>query len=241
MNGLPSWKISHALRFIESNLISQPTQASNSLMSAIIRGIRCIRKKDWVVKEADKNLGLTLMSQAVYQDLVRSQVAEGVFSEVDLFPYESILSNLGRILAHCGLSPREQTTYLESAREHKEPASFHVLPKIHKAMLKTRPITAQHSYMLSKLSADLANILNAIVARIPAITTNCQQVVNQLETIQVPEDAVLLTYDVESCYPSVDIPDALRALSQAYPNVFLSRMDSGYASWNSSCTIVMCK
>lgn len=222
---MPEFRRERNVSIIKSMIeTSSPEEVAPSSISRVVaNGIRFIQDQGWIVKEADKNLGLVLMSPSVYQDLLASQVSEGVFAKVTGFPHGAVLSNLTQILNFCSIPKREGLGIYESACSHTKPAPFYVLPKIHKPTLKARPITAQHSYMLSHLSKKLTNVLNEVVIRLPAITINSRQVVNQLEHVRLPQDVVFLTYDVESLYPSIDIPDALRTLRDALPEIFLKR------------------
>lgn len=197
-----------------------------SLHLTLMRGIRYIKKMDWVIKEADKNLGLTLMSREFYDGLVQKEIHEGAFSEVSAFPLGSLLGNLLVILEVCQKGRKFNDEILHYAQGAKDPAPFYVLPKIHKPTVKSRPITASHSYITADLSRKLSTILNELVLKIPAISVNSWQTVRQLEQIRLPTDCVFLTYDVERCYPSIDIKDAIRLLTKEQPKIFMA--DNGF-------------
>lgn len=192
-----------------------------SLHLTLMRGIKHIKKMGWIVKEADKNLGLTLMSRKFYDELVHKEIHEGSFAEVESFPLKELLSNLEGILERCNKERKFRKNTLDYAKSATEPAPFYVLPKIHKPTVKSRPITASHSYVTAQLSRQLSTILNNLVLKIPAISVNSWQTVRQLEHIHLPSDCVFLTYDVERCYPSIDIKDACRVLVRELPQVFM--------------------
>lgn len=206
---------------------SPPRRIRSVLCRTVQQGMRYIIKKGWIIKKADKGLGLVLLSKREYNRLVESQIS-GDLEKMQSFPFSELLQKLREIFSHCHINPTERARHESFAVKHRAPAPFYILPKIHKQVVKARSIMAQRSYILSQLSKDLAAILDAEVSKIPAITINSRQVISELENIRIHDekkrrDLVLLTYDVEACYPSIGIDDALKVLSQVYPHIFLTR------------------
>lgn len=199
-----------------------------SLTRTVLKGIQEIRDNGWVVKESDKNLGLVLMEKSIYNHLLSTQLDPEDFKQVPSFPHLQIYHHLKRILAECGAPRTFAEKHLDYAKQHSEACPFYILPKIHKPSFKARPITAQHSYMLSELSRELAKILNQKCDGLPAIAKDSTQAIVELEHVRLPHDnsygsdIVLVTYDVEACCPSLNIADTLCVLLDAYPDVFSS-------------------
>lgn len=196
------------------------------LRNSIIQATKYIKTHGYILKESDKNLGLVLMHKDVYNELVNDELNEETFKQVESYPHFTIVSIIKQILNYCKMNTQYKKQICEFIKTHTEPSPFYIIPKIHKPTLKSRPITADHSSTLSILSKQLNNILNEKVKLIPAISRNSKQVVNQLERIKLPEDVWFLTYDVERLYPSIDVDDAMKILTKAYPDIFLK--NNGY-------------
>lgn len=82
-------KLDDLLTTLQTNNTLPPLQIS------LRNGICYIKRKGRVIKEADKNLGLVLMSQDFYKRLVETQLTD--FQEVPAFPPPSILDKLDKI------------------------------------------------------------------------------------------------------------------------------------------------
>ena len=211
-----------AIREFVSDLSNKTGDHLSHRLRSITQGLGDIRKRPWVVKPADKNLGLVLMTKAKYDELVHGQLtADGVFETVNFFPHKKIMARMMLNLRISPFSPEVRKKILDRARERDAPCPFYILPKIHKPKLAARPITAQHSYALAGLSKLLSKKLNDEVAKHAGVTKNSKTVAAELEEIYFPPgELIFATYDVVSLYPSIDIADALATLKEAFPEIF---------------------
>lgn len=191
-----------------------------STQKQLREAVRIIKSKGWIIKESDKNLGLVMMSKEIYNDLLSSELDDDSFVTVDGFPHNTILQRILKICRRSNLNHRATELIMKEASRFEEPSCFYVIPKIHKATLKARPITAQHSYVFSHLSRKLSDILNKVIHKIPAISINSKQVVRELERMRLPPVLFFLTYDVERMYPSMNIMDTIVTLRNAFPHIF---------------------
>ena len=139
----------------------------------------------------------------------------------------AVLPRLRRELDQClggygHLLPCQVARYLAATvHTHTRLPAFYVLPKLHKLprvlpahlpQLKGRPIVASHSWVTTPASRWLAAVLNdACAAAFPHVLPDSRALVRQLESTPVARGAFLVTFDVESMYPSVDIPLATAA------------------------------
>jgi hypothetical protein len=200
--------------------IQEPRIARRSMLLA--KGMRDLRDLNLVVKLADKNLGITAMFGPTYRKGLENAIHQSYIA-VEKMPYDDIVRRLCNIvkLAPRGLKPHAKA-WVEHATQHKEPATFYVIPKLHKPKLGFRPIAAAHSYPLAALSGTLSDILNRVVAQIDGIATNSKEVVNDLEERILPQNGVFLGFDVVSMYPSMDIDDTLNTLLKSLPALQLN-------------------
>lgn len=201
------WKAAMAKSITD---ITEPRISRRSLLLA--KGMRHLRDLNLVLKLADKNLGLTAMFGPTYRRGLEHAIEQS-YTPVETMPYEDMLRRLHNIVK---LAPRGlkslTNAWIEHAEQHKEPATFYVIPKLHKPKLSFRPIAAAHSYPLAAVSGTLSSILNRVVAGIDGIAANSKEVINDLEERILPPNGVFLGFDVVSMYPSMDIDDTLATL-----------------------------
>lgn len=202
------WKVKMLKRIVTIKPYPDPLERK------LDKGIRDLKAMDAVVKQTDKNLGLIAVRGDIYNAMVRDWLKAPDFRVVGSFPHGEILKKLKKII----LDPNSRTSkyqrkiWLEHATKQKEPNPFYVAPKIHKKTLGSRPITAQHSFMLAPVSRYLAKTLQPRVETEKSIGIDSKTTVGRLEKLQLPKDFVFLTYDVEACYPSIDLEDAIDVL-----------------------------
>jgi hypothetical protein len=111
---------------------------------------------------------------------------------------------------------------------------FYLLPKVHKLpaisrehlhLLKGRPIATCHSWVTNAMSVWLADVLNTTCCeQCPDVLPDSKTLVQLLETTTVSRDAYLVTFDVESMYPSIDNTAAISACADT---AALSRFHGG--------------
>lgn len=184
----------------------------------IHKGIKDLKSMDVILKQADKNLGLVPIRGDIYNAMVRNWLCEPSFTQVESIPYDKILHDIKQAFRRSErVSAEHKYVILQAAEANGDPAPFYAIPKIHKKTLGSRPITAQHSYMPSGMSKVLAEILNKYVQREVTIGRDSKTTVGRLERLTLPPDVVFLTYDVEACYPSIDLEDAFETLRESIP------------------------
>lgn len=135
------------------------------------------------------------------------------FLPVRDFPHYDITRRLINIVTTHNSLKHIGDKWIRSASSMKEPNTFYSIPKIHKSTLGSRPITTTHSYCLAETASAVAKYLQLEVDKHPSIAQDSRHVVRQIEKLQLPQHFVLLTYDVEACYPSMDIRHAIQLIS----------------------------
>lgn len=100
------------------------------------------------------------------------------------------------------------TSYISQSLGYGTPPQFYVLPKLHKmpdplGPIKGRPIAACHSWLTTHASKWLAHHLNKLLPLYSTILPDRWQLLRRLQTLRIPAGAWLVTFDVESLYPSV--------------------------------------
>lgn len=185
-----------------------------------------------VIKDADKNLGLTVMSKSWYTtqvlkhlhdvttytpvlDLkVTFKLVTALLTRVNGLAWPHVPRQGGRSTQRRRRVPRLPTRDAASAME-LEPCPFYIIPKVHKNPPSSRPIAAAQRFITTPLSRRLTPLLQNLVAELPYIVRNSTEFIRQLSTVStpLPPGARLFSADVESLYPNIETAWALRLIS----------------------------
>ena len=203
------------------------------IAASIRKGIQELKEMNIVIKQADKNLGIVAIRKDIYNHMLNKHLQSTSFKKMNVFPRFDIIRRMENILGTVPENWRFQK-WIQHAKNSTEPCPFYIIPKLHKPQLGSRPITAQHSYMLSPLSTALAIVLQEEVNKIPEIARDSKTVVQQLEQLEVKEPNVLITFDVEQMYPSIDLQDAIKVLHE---NLQVMRAMKGF--WTKILQLIM--
>jgi hypothetical protein len=219
----------------KTRLSSIPQERPSFLSSQIYRGVKDFKAMPVILKLADKNLGLVAMSENVYTELLSSHLQSDTYQQVQSFPHTVLCHQIRLLLQPARhLDPGQRTRMMQFADRQDKPSPFYIIPKLHKAKLGSRPITAQHSYMFAPLSKALARILQTESAKFPAIAKDSKTVIQQLYQQRFPTPGIFLTYDVEALYPNIDITDALKTLHDNLPVMRLN-----HSFWTKALELIM--
>jgi hypothetical protein len=185
-----------------------------------------------VVKPSDKNMGLCILDRTWYEAECNRQLSDAAtYQQVPASSIPDLCRRLQQRVRtlvdqyRCYL-PEDVCIYLEAAScEPSVVPYFYLLPKVHKLhavtrahlpSLKGRPIAACHSWVTNALSVYLADVLNSVCyQQFPQVLPDSKALVHLLEHTPVARDAWLVTFDVESMYPSIDNASAVHACAQA--------------------------
>lgn len=179
----------------------------------------------FVVRNADKNLGLTLMSQEWYDTQVLSHLLDtSTYQRVN--NWDVRLNHIRHMLVVCRSLPWPPAPTSAAINRHRPlatilptPCPFYVIPKVHKQPAKSRPIAAANRYVTTPLSRLVTPLLQRMVNRHTYIVRNSTEFVRLLETPQfshgqLPVTARLFSADVESLYPNMETDFGLSLIQQ---------------------------
>ena len=106
-------------------------------------------------------------------------------------------------------------TFLASAPEHSQIPQFYGIPKIHKKFVKVppiRPIVSQCNSPLLPTAKFIDHVLQPLAQSYPDYLHNTTALSLTLQELYVPEDAILVTVDVNSLYPSIPQTEMLQII-----------------------------
>lgn len=224
------WKL-HMIREI-----AQIKRTPQPIERTLRKGMNDLKKMEAVTKQADKNLGLVPIRGDIYAAMLRKWLRYPDFQKVSYFPHYDIYRRIRNTISYTHAITRDdQAEWLDYARSANQPCPFYAIPKIHKNdPLGSRPISAQHSYMLAPLSKSLARVLLDHQQKLCGITQDTQSFIQRIEETKITQQCVLLTYDVEKCYPSIDLQDAISTL---HTNMQVMRTHNNF--WTKILQIIM--
>jgi hypothetical protein len=211
----------HCAHNIRSNLTLGEQQALVALR----------QRQDIIIKPADKNLGLTIMHVDAYRTAVRQHVQDTqVYA-----PVHDIAAATARICArladlvqrYAPLLDDRVRQFILAGQGMRQVPHLYGLPKLHKMQpglpVPTRPIAACHSWVTTNLSKYVADLLEGALQRYDTVLRDRTHLVAAVEQCTVTDDTWLLTFDVESLYPSIDQQQCAEACAAAMTGPGLQR------------------
>ena len=171
-----------------------------------------------IIKEADKNLGPTVLDRSWYNNEAMRQLSDrSVYLPVQQVPFSAIFQDLKTTLDdahHLDRSEKDYLTHPFESFDANKPhvPAFYLCPKIHKQPLKGRPIVANHSWCLKNVATYLDRQLQPVVKRLPHLLSNTIPLLNTLSTTKFPSDCLLITADVTSLYTNIPHRDGINAV-----------------------------
>ncbi|CAI6001944.1 unnamed protein product [Closterium sp. NIES-65] len=210
-----------------SGLIGGPAQpnVSRRVLGALQR---LSRDRSIVIKPADKNLGIAVLDREWYEGEALRQLGDrAVYEPVAMVPLQGLWGQLCRWAEQArlaGLPPQmldfilqPRTPCLERATrawERFRVCRFYLLPKLHKTPVAGRPICSSTLWVFEHASAVLDHYLRPLLRFSPSHLPDSLALLHQLEDLRVPAEALFLTYDVESLYPSIPIDAGISCIER---------------------------
>jgi hypothetical protein len=175
---------------------------------------RFSRNQDFKIIPTDKNLGLALISNEDYMDMVVSHLNDTTTYQHqpgndinqlrnNILPTLSKLNN--RAILLFGSEILSLDRYLSNFQDNTtQVPKFHCLAKIHKTPIKGRPIAGAVNWLTTGISALLSYKLRDIVKNLHSVVQDTRQLIRNLEGISLSDSDLLVSVDVEALYPSMD-------------------------------------
>lgn len=184
----------------------------------------------FIVKPADKNLGLVVMPKDFYMDLCFKYLSTAckvvAVSETDSIEHCKEQAKLLVIRNHGRIDDEVVKWHVKYLKKVKVLPEFYILPKLHKDPISQRPIVAAHTDAYSGLSRWLGKMLLPVVQRLPAYIRDSHAVCYVLDQLDADDSCVFLTFDVESMYPSMKLETTITGLKFAIELAYGSRTPS---------------
>jgi hypothetical protein len=177
---------------------------------------------DFVIRNADKNMGLCIIPTSMYRDMGNSHLRNSAaYAAIDPRDTLSVLraaySDLELLLtAFPDTVTKQQAAFiLEYARpDRARYPQFHFSPKLHKTPIGVRPLLGAHSAPTTGASKFLGVWLRHLLRRHIDYTIqrehkshfvllNSTSLLTSMDQLTLPRQCVLVSFDIESLYPSL--------------------------------------
>ncbi|XP_056425227.1 uncharacterized protein LOC130366892 [Hyla sarda] len=131
-----------------------------------------------------------------------------------LSKYKQELAAILELGVEEGVITQKQFSYL--LPEHPAVATLYLLPKIHKGLENPpgRPIVAGNNSLSEPICRYIDHFLKPIVESLPSYLRDTTDILRRLDGIQLDQDALLVTCDVEALYTSIRHADGLEAVEK---------------------------
>jgi hypothetical protein len=161
-----------------------------------------------VIKPADKNLGLTMVNRSWYISEVALHLCEPTYESVQPsdVPISGIITLLREIkdrLLKAKVITKQMAFFITSNIAKFRVPLFYLLIKLHKPQLCGRPICSSVGWLLHPLSMVLDHLLQPFLRRTRSYLPDSTALLRLLHSTEIPSNAVLVTADVASLYPSI--------------------------------------
>lgn len=186
------------------------------------------KQKNLVFKKADKGNAIVIMELDYYiQEALRQLNNENFYTRIDEPIYPATFDQVTDILQDLrnkGFLTPAQVKYLTPERDCSSRV-FYMLPKIHKSMDKWtvpnrmppgRPIVSDcgsDSYRWSEL---IDHYLKPLACTHPSYVKDTGDFIEKLRKVEISDNALLVTFDVESLYTNIQPDRGLEALDKVY-------------------------
>ena len=175
-----------------------------------------------IIKKADKGSSIVVMNIKDYIVEAERQLSDTAYYkevETDLTPkhhkvIETILENL---------SDKQLITlpiYKCLTNPNPKTAGLYLLPKLHKIKQPGqfppgRPIISANQSPTERISAFVDENIKAAVPHIPSYIKDTTHFINKIESILIPPNSYLVTFDVVSLYTNIPNTEGINAVSRS--------------------------
>ena len=220
----------HAIRSEHRFLRRTQKKASNltNLQKSHINFLRS--NKDFIILNADKNLGPVIMERANYIKQVLHEhlldeetyehISEDTATKLFEFTYQQTMKLLDEYKEY--ISEEELIYFKRSFAKNNRFPQFYGMPKVHKQKIPIplRPVVSQCGSLFAVISIFIDFKLQSLTSHIPSYISNSEELLNDLDKLgPLPPSSKLFTSDATSMYSNIDPAEALPVL-EAYLNEF---------------------
>lgn len=167
-----------------------------------------------IVKEADKNMGLTVMNLDWYNQQVLAHLDNSKYYQkvqaIDVLSIKKKLWNLTDRHQSI-LNPDEYRRLRKVPLEPKTP-EFYVIPKLHKNPISSRPIVPSIDWITTNASKWLDEQLQPLLKHFPWIIPNSMAAIRKIESTPARKRCLLVSADATTLYTNINLDEGIRKI-----------------------------
>jgi hypothetical protein len=178
----------------------------------------------FIIKPADKNLGLTLMDRSKYDEEVFRQLRDTTtytrIADPALIPVQSIHDQLVQLFQGARQADLVTSDVLKYIMSKTTPTTsklpnFYILAKVHKKTFAGRPIVPGFDWITTPASRWLDHVLQPLVKRISTLVSDSTSLLNALGSTRfLDPTCTLVTADVTSLYTEIPTDDGIATVAR---------------------------
>ena len=170
-----------------------------------------------MIKPADKNLGIVIMNTDEYIEQCISVLLDSTtYRSAESYPHSMIEKSIeDTITPFKEILNTQLYQYLLPHRKNNQIPKFYGLPKVHKKFLRLppmRPIISHANSPLTPPARFIDHVLQPLAQSYDDYLSNSTSLIIRLQTLHIPDSAVLVAIDVESLYPLIPQSECLRII-----------------------------
>ena len=175
-----------------------------------IRSIKVkLRQNDALLMRADKGNKTVIVNKSDYENKIKSHLDNpAIYEDVpnSRNPVLFTRTKLNRLLAPIKTSKPtfRMTDLLPSVDRSKLPEPY-ALAKVHKPEMPFRIIAPTYSFVSYRLSKLIHKMLYPFVTRIPARISSARDFLQDIHSLNLPDNFVICSFDVVSLFDNVDV------------------------------------
>ncbi len=180
--------------------------------------IKYQKEKPFKVVELDKNIGMAIISNQLYNDLAIELLSDhNTYSRINENPLNDIIHRVNEALLDLMIKEYISPEIFKALEvKTANLGKIRLLPKIHKDKFGLRPIISYKSNPTNGLCVLLDLIIRPFVEKSPSYIKDSQHFMQKNLNKKFPENANLFTFDVVSLYTNIKQEKCLDILSDFF-------------------------
>uniref|UniRef100_A0A5S6QSR1 Reverse transcriptase domain-containing protein n=1 Tax=Trichuris muris TaxID=70415 RepID=A0A5S6QSR1_TRIMR len=184
------------------------------------RTIKKLRNEEGIViTKADKGNAVVIMDREMYNSKVKDLLHADTYKRLRNDPSENVRKQLKSILTLMSNETKEEqistmAVNLKFSTNFTAPELF-CLPKIHKEGIPLRPVVSSYKSLTNNLCTYLARMLKPLIGNRPSHTKNSTSFVNEIKSIGIDNEDMLVSYDVKDLSTSIPLDMAYTIILEA--------------------------
>lgn len=205
----------NGIRYRAANILYNYRFRNNNMSSSsksLLRDISFVKKykkehPEIIFLQSDKSKKSVIMYKSDYDVKMRNLLGdEDTYEMVNNSPLKKLVGEYNVFIKKCyNLEYIDKRELNHLTVSHSNMARIYGTIKDHKVTLDLRPVVSTINYFNSKLSRYLSDILKKIVICDEYIVRNSYDVKERLKDIVIPDNHILVSFDVVSLFTSVSL------------------------------------